>query len=169
MPDAVAADLPEIIRSIEPRLPFPSIQRGDAVWLQDAGLIRLMAMAIGGLGTVALALAATGLYAVMAYAIAMRRNEIGVRMAVGATPRTIVGMILRQALSLAVVGGIAGLAIGVPLSFALRALLVMNFSPVHPLVYAPALLFLFLAAGLAAAIPARRASHVDPAIVLRQP
>jgi putative ABC transport system permease protein len=132
--------------------------RSDA----ERALWRLLALA-GGL---ALGLAAFGLYAAMSYAVTRRTREIGVRMAIGAQPRDIVRLFLRDGLSIA----IAGLAAGAPFALALTALMAsMLFgvglvSPVGMLIAAAPLLF---AAAAAAYVPARGAVRVDPVASLR--
>jgi predicted permease len=125
-----------------------------------AGLLSILAM-------LALAMAAVGLYSVVAYAMSERTQEIGIRMALGAQPREVVGMILRSGLSMA----LAGLAAGVVAAIAAVPLVSRTLDiPVRdadPLVFAAAPLFLLLIAFLACYLPARRATRVDPIATLR--
>src|SRR6185503_8518917 len=104
---------------------------------------------------IALALAATGLYAVMGYVVQLRRREIGVRMAIGAEPQHILRMVMRQALTLVVAGGAIGLALAIPLAFALRWIVVATIAPLDPVVFGPTFLLLLLIGLLASALPAR--------------
>jgi predicted permease len=117
-------------------------------------------------GVLALLLASIGLYGVLAYSVSQRTHEIGIRMALGASRGTVLGMVLRQ--SLIVV--IAGIVLGVPLAWlATRALagFLYGLSPTDPTTIALAMLTLLAVAALAAWLPARRATQVDPMIALR--
>jgi ABC-type antimicrobial peptide transport system permease subunit len=115
-----------------------------------------------------LALAATGLYAIMSYVVLLRRREIGVRIAIGADPRRIVTMIVWQALRLVLTGGIIGLALAVPLAFGLRAVFIGPISPMDPAAFLPPFALLLIVGLLASLLPARRASATDPINTLRE-
>jgi len=118
------------------------------------------------LAALALVLAAIGVYGVSAYAVSQRTREIGVRMALGAERRDILGMIVREA----VMAGLAGLAVGLPAAFMFtRAMsgLLYGVAPGDVTIFAIAASILFLVVVAAAYLPARRASGVDPAQVLR--
>ena len=165
---AVSADLRSTVRSVDPRLPWLTLSRGEDTYVRDAPALRYVALSIGGLGMLALALAATGLYAVMSYVVLLRRREIGVRMAIGADPRQILTMMVWQALRLVLMGGAIGLALAVPLAFALRAVFIGPISPLDPAAFLPPFALLLIAGLLAAALPARRASATDPINTLRE-
>jgi ABC-type antimicrobial peptide transport system permease subunit len=124
-------------------------------------------MAAGALGLLALALAAAGLYAVMSYSVALRRREIGVRMAVGARPVDILRMVLGQSVRVVAAGIVVGVVLVVPLTHAVRFLFV-GVSPLDPTALIAPLLLLIATALVAGALPARRAARVDPARALRQ-
>ena len=121
----------------------------------------------GGLGLV---IAAVGIYGVMAYIVAQRTNEIGVRMALGATRRNIVGMVLKRATVLMglglIVGGLAAWYLTVTPRLGLKTYL-FETKPTDVWIFAAALATLALAGLVASAIPARRAASVDPLIALR--
>jgi predicted permease len=134
----------------------------------DASLApdRIIASVCGLFGSLALLLASVGLYGVVSYGVTQRTGEIGIRMALGASRTTVLGMVLRQ--SFLVVA--AGIALGLPLAWiATRALtsFLYGLGPTDPLTISLAMLILLAVAGLAAWLPARRATQVDPMIALR--
>jgi predicted permease len=118
---------------------------------------------LSGLG---LLLAAIGLYSVMAYSVAQRTGEIGIRVTLGAQPRDIMRLVIRQGISFALVGLVVGSLVAAGLARVVSATLV-GVGPADPLVYAGATLFTVLVTLAAAAIPAWRALRVDPAVALR--
>ena len=118
---------------------------------------------LSGLG---LLLAAIGLYSVMAYSVAQRTGEIGIRVTLGAQRRDIMRLVIRQGISFAVVGLIVGSLVAAGLARVVAATLV-GVGPADPLVYAGATLFTVLVTLASAAIPAWRALRVDPAVALR--
>jgi putative ABC transport system permease protein len=115
---------------------------------------------------VALFLAALGIYGVMAHSVARRTHEIGVRMAVGARTRDVVGLVLREGGRLAALGGALGLLAALALTRLLESLL-FGVSPTDPLSFAAVVAFLSACALLGCWLPARRAARVDPVIALR--
>ena len=127
---------------------------------------RLAAQIASVMGLVATALAAIGLYGVIAYAVARRTREIGIRMALGAAPGGVIGMVMRQGLSVAV----KGVAIGAGAAYlAARGIAsaLYGVSALDPLAWAGAVTAILAAAALANYLPARRASLVDPSVALR--
>ncbi len=118
-----------------------------------------------GLGLLALLLAALGLYGVIAYSVAQRTHEIGIRMALGASRRNVVWLVLGQGMRLVGIGIALGVAGGTALSRALSAWL-FGLSPFDPIAYATVSLFLVVVALVACYIPARRATKVDPLVAL---
>ena len=125
----------------------------------DAALLSLFA-AFG------LVLAAIGIYGVVSYVVTQRTQEIGVRMALGATPERILRLVATQGMRPVIVGAIAGIAAALALAHLIRSLL-FQVGPRDPLAYAGAALLLGLVSLLAAIVPARRAARVDPMIALR--
>ncbi len=127
---------------------------------------RLLAFLSGGFGLIALTLVAIGLAGLLAYAVARRRNEIGVRMALGAAPADVIRMVLRDAASM----GRLGILIGLPVAYGISRLLeasLFELQPIDPLSTAFALATLLLVALTAAWLPARRAARVNPSSALR--
>jgi putative ABC transport system permease protein len=138
----------------------------DELLSEDVATPRFRTLLFGVFAAVAVSLAMAGVYGVMAYVVGQRANEIGLRMALGASPRLMMGLVLRQGMTLAALG----LAIGLAASFAATRLLAeMLFAvkPTDPMTYLVVTVLLGAVALLATYIPARRAMRVDPLIALR--
>ncbi len=123
----------------------------------------LLASAFGALGTL---LAAIGLYGVIAFSVARRTREIGVRMALGARPAGVMTMIMRQGFTIVAIGLGAGALLAAAAAFGLRQLL-YGVQPLDPIAWATALTAMLAAAALANFVPARRAMRIDPMAALR--
>jgi predicted permease len=149
----------------------PNVSVTDTMPLSEfvAGCLfgqKVAASLLSALGAMALLLAAAGLYSVMAYAVSQRTQEIGIRAALGAQPRDVLAMVLRQGMLLTV----AGLVIGTATAFAATRLvagMLVHVGAADPLIFGGAALFLGLVALLATWLPARRATKVDPMVALR--
>jgi putative ABC transport system permease protein len=115
---------------------------------------------------VALVLAAIGIYAIMSFFVSRRTRELGVRIALGATPPAVLALVLRQSVLLASVGGALGLLGGVVAARALASTL-FGVSAAEPVIYFTAVVTLVLATVAASVGPARRAGAVDPLVALR--
>jgi ABC-type antimicrobial peptide transport system permease subunit len=133
-------------------------------WFSASRLFTLFL--IGGASGVALFLGAIGLYGVMSYAVTLRTHELGVRLALGATPGEVRGMVSRQGLAVATRGVAVGLLGALALTRSLAALL-FEVDPMDPGVLSLAAAFLLVVAAAASWLPARRAAAIDPALVLR--
>ena len=127
---------------------------------------RLYAVLFGLFAAVAIVLAAIGIYGVLTHAVAQRRREIGIRMALGARPSTILSLVLRQTGVLALTGIGLGLAAAASLTRHLDWMLV-NVAPLDAATFAAAALVFVLIALVASYVPARRATRVDPVVALR--
>jgi putative ABC transport system permease protein len=128
---------------------------------------RLIAMLSGFFGALALLVAGIGLYGTMSLAVARRRNEIGIRMALGALPGSVVWMVLRDVTIVTLIGIAIGAVSGV-LSGRLVAALLFGLEPSDITTWALAIAALAAAAGLAGYLPARRAARLDPMLALRE-
>jgi len=154
------------VRSLDPEAgAFDSMPMTDNI--NTALFIhRMAATMLTVLAAAALLLAALGLYGVMAYAVAERRHEIGIRIALGARPGDVVAMIVRQGMALALIGLGAGAVAAAAITRLISAALV-HVSATDPLVFAGALVFLGAVAALASYLPARLAAGIDPNQALR--
>ena len=130
------------------------------------GQRRFYLMLLSGFATLALLLAAVGLYGVISYSIAQRTQEVGIRVALGASRSEVVAMVMRQGLRLAATGLAIGLVLALLLKSVLKGLLV-GVSATDPATLAVTALMLLLVTVLASYIPARRAARVDPMVALR--
>ena len=167
-PEALRADLLTLVNRIDPRIAWTSIGRGDMRFQDKAREVAFVGYAASAAGTVALALSATGLYALLSYLVALRRREIGVRLAIGAPPSRIVTLVVRQALKLVLAGMACGLALAVPMAFVMRATFVGKVTATDPMIFLPTISVLIAVGILAAVVPALRASRIDPIATLRQ-
>jgi predicted permease len=165
-PEALLAAMRKEILALEPAAVFLESQTMERQ--VDATLLpaRLAAQTIGLVGIVATALAAIGLYGVIAYTVARRTREIGIRMALGATPTAVLRMIMRQGLSIVIAGLLIGAALGALAARAIASAL-YGVGAADLTAWAAAVGVLLGAAVLANFVPARRAARVDPSVALR--
>jgi putative ABC transport system permease protein len=162
----VGAALKSAVWSIDPDQPVLAVLPLEQLAAESVTLRRVSAILLGALSAVALFLAALGIYGVMAHSVAQRTHEIGVRMAVGARARDVVGLVLREGGRMAALGGALGLLAALALTRLLESLL-FGVSPTDPASFAAVIAFLFACALLGCWLPARRAARVDPVIALR--
>lgn len=154
------------IRAIDPNQAVSEVQSLEDLMASDIGHNRPILTLLTGFAAVALLLALTGLYGVIAYTVAQRTQEVGIRRALGAQHADVLRLVLGQGLSLTLAGIAIGVGGGLALTRFLKSLL-FQIKPADPATFA-AVAILFLAAALAAAyIPARRATKIDPMQALR--
>jgi ABC-type antimicrobial peptide transport system permease subunit len=165
-PRSVLPIVHEALRGLDPNQPIYHVQSLEAVLADSLALRKMTASLLGIFTLVALALAAIGIYGVLAYSVAQRTREIGVRMAVGARREDIVAMVLLQAARYAAAGIVAGLLVSFAGGRLINGLLFKT-SPVDPVSMSITVGVLLLIAMLAVVIPARRAASVDPMEALR--
>jgi predicted permease len=166
-PQAVAPALRSAVTGFDETLPVAGIRtmtKHLGIALMPA---RLAGAALGVFGLLGLVLASVGMYGVMAYTVSQRRREIGIRMAIGAATRDVVGLIMRQGLTLVVIGAGIGIAGALAASRLLHGIL---YSPsvIDPATFVGVPVLLTGVAALASWLPARRASGVDPLEALRR-
>ena len=152
---------------VDPAVPIVGSATLAEHQLEQQAEARFAAQGVSVLGIVGLVLAAGGLYGMVAFLVASRRREIGVRVALGARPQAILGLILRQGTKTALVGAVAGGAIAVVVSIVVRGQM-YGVPPVDMLALAAVALLLGSVVLVASLIPARAAARVDPLVVLRE-
>jgi putative ABC transport system permease protein len=165
-PDRLIETLRQLVRktSLDVPVKFTTM---EARVSENVAAPRFRTLLFGVFAGLALCLAMAGVYGVMAFAVSQRSNEIGVRIALGANPGSVLRLIFRQALSRAGLGLTVGLAAAVAGSRLMTSML-FQVQPTDPLVYAAVAVLLILVALAASYVPARRASLIDPLTVLRQ-
>jgi len=162
---AVVAAARAIVRELDPELPLIDVRSAQAALNRSFADRRTIAFVFAAFGGIALALALGGIYAVLSYVVGRRRQEIGIRMALGAQRSQVIGLVVRQGLRLVAIGVVLGLPVSL---LALREIssLLVGVSARDPLTYAAAILLLAATAALSALVPARRAAGVDPKTAL---
>lgn len=163
---ALAPGLRREIAGIDPHVPVTRVRLMDEVIDASVADRRFSLLMLGGFALISLLLAGAGTYGVMANLVAQRTREVGVRLALGATPRDIFSLIVLRGLGLAAVGVGLGLAAAAGLTRALQAML-FGVDRLDSTTFGLAVLVLLLAAGAASYWPARRASRTDPLVALR--
>jgi putative ABC transport system permease protein len=165
-PEALAAVIRREAAALDPDIPVYGLQTMASYLQQNTEQPRLSAVMLAGLAALALVLAVIGIYGVVSYTVTQRTQEIGVRMALGATGRDVVRMVVGQAATLVGVGIAAGIAASLALGSTLRSLL-YQVSPRDPWTMTAIAVLLAGVAIAASVIPARRATRVDPLLALR--
>ena len=165
-PESLAAPLRQAVRDVDAEIPVAGITAMSSIVADSIDQPRFFALLIGVFAAAALALAAIGVYGVIAYTVAQRTNEIGVRMALGAGRRDVFALVVGDGLKLTALGVAVGLAAAGAVSASLGSLL-YGVEPLDPPTFAAMTLAIVAASALACLLPARRAARVDPMIALR--
>jgi putative ABC transport system permease protein len=165
-PHAIVPAVRAVIRELDPAVPAFRIQTFDEVVARSLWRQRLQGEVLGVFAALALILASVGLYGVIAYAVAQRTRELGVRMALGATRRHVLGLVLGQGARLTLIGVALGTSAALVLSRVVASLL-YGIEPTDPVTFFAVPTTLAAVAVLASYAPARRAMRVDPLVAMR--
>lgn len=163
---ALVPSIQEAVRDVDSNLPMFDVKTQSQQSDESVTGERLFATLSSFFGLVALVLACIGLYGVMSYGVARRTNEIGIRMALGATTLGVTRMVMRETMQVVGIGVAIGLGAAVATTRLVAAML-FGLAPTDPLMISFAVLLMIAVAAVAGYIPARRASKVDPMIALR--
>jgi putative ABC transport system permease protein len=165
-PLLLASSMQTVVRDADSNLPVYNLKTMDRVVEEDLFGARIVAVLSGAFAGLAAALAALGIYGVLAFLVVQRTREIGIRMAVGAESGDIRKLIVKEVGSML----IAGVVVGLPLAYVLARLsesLLFGVSANNPLIYLVGLVLIAVVAVVACYVPARRATRVDPLVALR--
>jgi len=165
-PEALAATIPPTVASVDPSMPVARVASMASLLAKSLARQKFAALVLGAFATLALVLAAAGIYAVMSYLVTERTHEVGVRMALGAAPGTVLKLVLTGGLKLALAGVAVGLAAAMTATRLLSSQL-FGVTPADPLTFLAVTALLGATAALACYVPARRAARVDPIVALR--
>jgi putative ABC transport system permease protein len=165
-PGAVTGSLRAALTSLDKSLPVYALKPMSEYLRDSLARRRFNLILMSVFGGVAMALAAVGIYGVISYGVTQRTHEIGIRLALGAQPRQLVNLVVRQGMALAFGGVALGLLAALSLTRLMKTLL-FEVSPTDPLTFIAIALLLTFVALLAALVPARRATKVDPITALR--
>ena len=154
------------IRTVNATVPIFDVEPMTAVLERVSAQTRFALLALGAAAAITLMLGALGLYGVIAYVVSLRTRELGLRMALGAEPSSVLGLVLRDGVTLAVIGIVAGLVAFAVVGRLLRGLL-FGVAPSDPLTLIGAVLIIVVVSAVASWLPAWRASRIDPLEALR--
>jgi predicted permease len=165
-PGSILPSLRAAVSQVDPTLPLANVRTMRSVVEESLGRVAFTTLLLQVAAGCALLLAAVGLYGVVSVLVARRRRELGMRLALGARPAQLEGMVVRASLVLGVVGVAIGVALALAVTRVLRGLL-YGISPTHPWVFAAAAAALLALTLLASWMPARRAARIDAVEALR--
>ena len=166
-PMAMASVVRKETATLDPELPLTSIRPMEDIVADSYGQRRWTLWLLCMFAAIAISLAAIGIYGLLAYSVEQRRQEMGIRRALGATPRDLISLVLREGLTLTTAGILVGLAGSFALTRALGTLL-FHVSPFDPAIFAATALLFVAVALIASYLPARRAIRIDPLIAIRE-
>jgi predicted permease len=166
-PASLRTELEAVVREGDPSVPIVRLRDMESVFNQSIERPRLLAQLLGGFAGLALLLAAIGTYGVLSYMVAERRREIGIRMALGADQGNVLTAVMKQGLTLTVVGLIVGLAGALAMNRLIASML-FGVQPTDPATLVAVVTTITIVAVVACLLPAWKASRVDPIVVLRE-
>jgi putative ABC transport system permease protein len=165
-PAGLSRTLERLVRDVDPAVPIVRLREMDAVFAESIRRPRLLAQLLGAFAGLALLLAAVGTYGVLSYMVTERRREIGVRMALGASRSSVIGLVMKQGLQATVIGVIVGVA-GAFAANRMIASLLFGVQPTDAATMAGVIATMSTVAAVACWLPGWRASRLDPNVVLR--
>jgi putative ABC transport system permease protein len=165
-PNNMSKSIAAVIRTLDPDLPMADVKSMDHLLEESVGDERFAASLFGGFAFIALALAAFGIYGVMSFAVAQRTREIGLRMALGAGEGQVMGLIMKEGMTLGIIGLLIGLLGSYGIGRLMKSML-YGIGSIDGVAFSAVAAILMLSALIACYIPARRATHVDPMAALR--
>jgi putative ABC transport system permease protein len=155
-----------VIREIDPLLPVSAVRALDDVFADSIARPRLTAVAMSIFAAAALLLAALGVYGIVAFSVSQRSREFGIRVALGAKPAQIIGMVVAQNLRVVLIGLVLGVLTAVPATRLLRGIL-FQVQPNDPGTFVAIGVLLAAVAIVASYLPARRGTQIDPVVTLK--
>jgi ABC-type antimicrobial peptide transport system permease subunit len=165
-PRLLATGVRQAIWSLDKDLPVAGVNTMEDLLSESVARPRFRTFVFLVLGTLAIVLAVTGIYGVISYLVSQRTREIGIRVALGAQRRTVLNLIIRQGMSLALVGVVIGLIASYVLTRLMKGLL-YEVAATDPVTFASITVLLLLVSLAACWVPARRAAKVDPLVALK--
>jgi putative ABC transport system permease protein len=165
-PLSQAAPLRNAVAALDKNLAVSNLRTMEDLTSQSIGQERFTLLLFGVFAALALLLAAAGIYGVMSYSVAQRTHEMGIRMALGAQTKDVLKLVLREGMTLILLGATIGVTAAIALTRLMEKLL-FGVKPTDPVTFVGVPILLGLIALLACYLPARRATKVDPMIALR--
>ena len=162
----LAREITQVVHDVDPSIPVAHLREMNEVFSESIQRPRLLAQLVASFSALALLLGAVGLYGILAYNVAARRREIGIRMALGARPSRVLTNVIREGIQLTVIGIVAGTGSAVLMNQLIASLL-FGVGPMDATTFVTAIPTIALVGGMACFVPAWKASRLDPNVVLR--